>query len=223
MLPADIQPYLERQVRQGQLILFTGAGFSRDGLNMAGSKIPTVRELREQLWQVCFPADPFNDDSTLQDLYDYALIRKRTALVDLLVSQLSVDSASLPETYSTWFSVPWYRVYTLNIDNLELGVNRQFDLRRPITAISATGEIGSPTGDKGDLTVVHLNGTLDDLPDRVTFSTTQYAERLANQEPWYVTCVAELLTHPVIFVGTELNEPPLWQHIQLRKGCLSVS
>src|SRR5206468_142681 len=67
------------------------------------------------------------------------------------------------------------------------------------------------------LEVVHLNGTLDDLPDNVTFSPTQYAERLSRPDPWYVTFVANLLSHAVVFMGTTLEESPLWQHIEMRK------
>ena len=64
---------------------------------------------------------------------------------------------------------------------------------------------------------MHLNGCLPGPPDSLTFSETQYAERIANKEPWYARCVADLTTRPVIFVGTELREIPLWQHMELRK------
>lgn len=75
---------------------------------------------------------------------------------------------------------------------------------------------GSTESDKETLRVVQLNGTIQDLPRDVTFSMTQYAERLAREEPIYTQLSAELLSHPFVFVGTKLDEAPLWQHIQLR-------
>jgi hypothetical protein len=59
---------------------------------------------------------------------------------------------------------------------------------------------------------------MSDIPDYITFSTTQYAERLNQPDPWYMKFAAELLTNPVIFIGTKLDEPPLWQHLTMRHG-----
>jgi hypothetical protein len=64
-------------------------------------------------------------------------------------------------------------------------------------------------GQPGDLDVIHLNGTLGDVPDGVTFSVTQYAQRLPGSDPIYRRLSAELLTSPFVFVGTSLDEPPL--------------
>ncbi len=66
-----------------------------------------------------------------------------------------------------------------------------------------------------DLLSVHLNGLLDDLPD-VVFSDQQYGKRAASSDPWYAHLVSELASHSIVFVGTTLDEPPLWSHIELR-------
>jgi hypothetical protein len=137
----------------------------------------------------------------------------------MLTSQLTVDSTSLPDFYSTLFSMPWSRYYTLNIDNLTEVATRKFDLPRPIEAVSATTSptiqvsYGSTTR---SLQAVHLNGMLSDIPDHTTFSPTQYGERLARPETWYALLVAEMLSRSVVFIGTTLDEPPLWQHLALR-------
>jgi hypothetical protein len=110
-------------------------------------------------------------------------------------------------------SFPWYRVYTLNVDNLEQAVARRADLARPLVSLSALRD-PVPASDKG-LTVVHLNGDLDDLPD-VTFSQRQYGERFATWDLWYSNLARELKVRPVLYVGTSLNEPPLWQYIEQR-------
>jgi hypothetical protein len=67
------------------------------------------------------------------------------------------------------------------------------------------------------LQVVHLNGTMADIPAAVTFSASQYARRLAQPDHLYQQLVADLLSRPVVFVGTNLDESPLWQSIELRR------
>ena len=50
-----------------------------------------------------------------------------------------------PNWYRTVFSLPWYSVYTLNIDDLEMAVQRSFNLPRPPVSLSATVEqVGAP-------------------------------------------------------------------------------
>ena len=67
------------------------------------------------------------------------------------------------------------------------------------------------------LEVLHLNGTLDDLPDHVTFSVTQFADRLSKPDPSYMGFVIDLLSHPIIIIGTRLDEPVLCQNSALSK------
>lgn len=50
----------------------------------------------------------------------------------------------------------------------------------------------------------------------MTFSGRQYAERLAASDIWYGNLGRELVGHPVLYVGTTLDEPPLWQYVEAR-------
>lgn len=217
MVAPDILAHLDTQFRRAQAILFTGAGFSSRARNTVGEPLPTAADLRPVLWRLCFPDDAIDPSSSIQDLFEYALTRNRNALTELLRQTLTADAIALPPEYSIWFSMPWHRVYTLNIDDVPSATSRQFTLPRSLRIISATTLKEGPRRNPNELDIVHLNGTLEDVPDGVTFSTTQYAERLARQEPWYGRCLADVLTHPVIFVGTRLDEPPLWQHLEFRK------
>jgi len=218
MVPPEVIPHLANQFRRGHAILFTGAGFSSRAQNTQGEPLPTLTQLREALWKLCFPGEPVDETSSAQDIFQYALTRNPKGLTDLLRQLLTVDAGSLPREYGVWFSMPWQRVYTLNIDDLPAAVTRKISLPWPLRSVSGTTLGEPPLREGAALDVIHLNGTLEDIPDRVTFSTTQYAERLVRQEPWYVRCVADILTRPVVFVGTKLDEPPLWQHMELRKA-----
>ncbi len=215
----DIIPRLKGQISRAQVVLFTGAGFSRGAKDRSNRLLPTVRELREDIWNLVFRDKPFDPDATLGELYAVALRRNRPALRALLESRFSVDPNSLPDYYQTFFIIPWYRVYTLNVDDLESAVSRKFSITRQPLSISALrtekGEVRRPGG--RTVEVVHLNGMIGDPPELMTFSETQYAERIANQEPWYARCAVDLQARPTVFIGTELREETLWQHMELRR------
>lgn len=211
--------HIQSQFERARPILFTGAGFSLGARNISGDPVPSASTLRTMLWGLCFPGTPVEDGSSLQDLYEHALRRNRTKLTELLTRQLTTEPSSVPEWYRRMLSMPWQRCYTLNVDDLEHAVAAQYALPRSPFSVSATDErIRAPRDSDraGELEFIHLNGTIQDIPDRITFSTTQYAERLARPEPWYLRFASDLLTSPVIFVGTRLDESPLWQHLTLR-------
>lgn len=209
--------HLRTQFETAKPVLFIGAGFSLEATNTSGHNMPTTGDLRRAIWALCFGNEPFDESNSLQDLYQVARVQHRNQLCDLLRNQLSVDSDSLPDWYKIIFSYPWHRCYTLNIDDLPRAVDRRFQLPRKIKITSATSQSENHVDERAFLHVIHLNGTLDDLPDNVTFSTPQYAQRLARDEPWYNQLISDLLARPVIFIGTQIDEPPLWQYIEKRQ------
>jgi hypothetical protein len=205
---------LRRQLSQGELILFTGAGFSLAAVARSGTTVPSVKELKRGFWHIAFPSAPEVDpNSSLGDLFDLALSRGKNSMRDLLSQGLTIDPTSSPVRFKDWFSLPWYRHYTLNIDDLDEAIAAHYDLPRPLIAIS--GNIDSFVTHPGLLSV-HLNGRLKDFPE-ITFSARQYGQRASRPDGWYQTLVADLLNHPVLFIGTTLDEPGLWQYIELRR------
>lgn len=210
---------LKSQLSRAEVLLFTGAGFGLAATDRNGRPIPGTEELKRALWEICFPSDAYDTSSSLGDLYELALRRKPSALRELIETRFSVDPDTLPDFYRLYFDFPWVRMYTLNVDDIELAAERRFSLKRPIKAISATatGAEDIRAVQKEKLEVVHLNGMISAPLESLTFSETQYAQRSAGPEPWYARCVADLVAHPVIFIGTELHEAPLWQHMELRR------
>jgi hypothetical protein len=213
----NLFPYLREQFSKARPILFLGAGFSAAADSIEGSKVASSAAVKERLWSFTFPDDLFDDSSSLQSVFEGALMRHRDKIKPALSRILSVKPDTLPSWYQLYYSFPWYKCYTLNIDDLALAAARKYTLKRPLNAVSGVVEhTANQKGEADFLNIIHLNGNLDDLPDRVTFSLTQYAERLANMEPVYVRLVSELVSHPFVFVGTKLEEPPLWQHLAMR-------
>ena len=220
---ADIKRALEHlgsQFERALPILFLGAGFSLGATTLdRTSKIPSAEELKKKLWTLCFPDEEYSPSTSLQNLYESGLHLRGNDTAALLRRFLTVDSDTLPDWYAPYFVMPWARIYTLNIDDLPRAAARKFKLPRELLLISAVRESYDALQNtrKPALEIVHLNGDINGIPDQVTFSTTQYAERLARPEPWYVRVAEDLVSRPFVFVGTQLDEPPLWQHIELRR------
>ena len=196
-------------------MLFTGAGFSAEARDCAGNCLPDSKVMITELWPMLFP-DEEPDESTLADLYDVALLRAPDRLREYLQTRLQIGDTPLPRTFATWFGAPWRRIYTLNVDNLECAVARQFKLPRPLVSVSALAK-EAPRPAKGALEVVHLNGIASDDPADVTFSTMQYAARLCEADREYEHLVEDLRSRPFVFVGTTLDEVVLWKHVQLER------
>lgn len=212
--PDQLCEEMAHQLEHEGLILFTGAGFSQDARSRSGEPIPSTPELVELMWPVAFPEDE-PDASEIEDVFESALMADRDRTHDVLRARLEVDAESLPPTYETWFSMPWFRIYTLNVDDLDDAVQRRFELPVPIRCLSALGDELPPR--LSELLCVHLNGRIAGFP-AITFSHQQYGERTAAPDPWYQHLAADLLAHPGLFVGTQLDEPPLWQQFALRTG-----
>jgi hypothetical protein len=211
---ADRQRELAALIRSGEAMLFTGAGFSGEAQCRAGGPLPDSAAMARDLSSMLFPSDP-PDDSSLADLYDVALTRAPDQLRDYVANHLKIGDAPLPRSFRAWFSAPWKRIYTLNVDDLEAAVARQFTLPRPLRTVSALAKPPPPA--PGALDVVHLNGIAGDIASQVTFSTMQYAARLARRDRAYEQLVEDLATSSFVFVGTKLDETVLWQHVELER------
>lgn len=212
-----VRDHLQHELDRGRASLFMGAGFSSSARDVDGRSVPLGDELAGELFELCFPGAE-RDESTLQDLFHHALRHHRRDLERLLRARLSIDAASLPDWYRWWFAPRWRRAWTLNVDVVERVVSERFGLDRPIESVSALGDerpSGVPGPDRA-LTVVHLNGIIDAGCDHVTFATTQYGRRLASRDVWYAELANELVHQSFVFVGTRLDEAPLWQHLEGR-------
>jgi len=205
---------LKRQLSRGELGLFTGAAFSYGSVSISGKPIPSALALKQELWRLAFPADQTVDErSQLGDIFELAASRARNNTRELLHGLLSVDATKTPARFETWFSLPWLRHYTLNIDDLDEAIAAHYNLPRPLHSLSAAAD---PLFVQSGLLSVHLNGRLRDYPD-VTFSIRQYAQRAGQPDAWYQTLITDLLYRPILFIGTELEELGLWQYMELRR------
>lgn len=220
MLEGDLLKYFVRHLEQGRLMLVTGAGFSRDAKDYEGRPLPIGLDLARDLWSIAFPSDIFEENTSLQDVFSVALQRDKKATTQLLKSRLSVDSASLGENYRLWLSMAWQKIYTFNVDDLEIAAARVFkDLPRTPRTLSGlpdSTELGNALDGSKFLPVIHLHGSVADDPSRLTFARHQYAHRSGDADAGYALMMNELLAYPTVFVGTQLDEQIFWQQIANR-------
>jgi hypothetical protein len=216
---SDAAKHLLRQFENGRVILFAGAGFSLGCKDQDGKNLPTGGQLARELWNVTYPDIEFDEWSSLQDIFEVAQKRSPKNVLSFLKRRLSVDASSIPEWYATWLRLPWRRIYTLNVDDVIESAGHRFELGRTLLSISAQVERtheAEPQPLDRVLEVVHLNGRMEDGLDKVTFSTTQYADRSTSPQPWHVQVATDIATLPVVFVGTPVEDQLLWQYLQLR-------
>jgi len=204
-------------MNQNRAVLFLGAGASRDAKNKLGSKMPLSRELAADMYK-WLEFEGEYDDTPLTDMYEAILSSGRpfSQIKDLLESRLLCSE--VPEQYDTLAIPAWYRIYTTNTDNL-----LEFVWRR--ASQSSLEVLQYPKDDMRErdqllrrFQSVYLNGKLPCRPDELTFSTRQYAQRATRHDPLYDQFIRDYATHPVVFLGTELNEPLFWQYIAVREA-----
>ena len=210
---------LRSQFSRGEPVLFTGAGFSVEAKSQDGRPIPSSAALTEEFWDLAFPNQPIALATRLGDAFHAASMSEHSKLCRHIRERLSIDSESLPSFYQQWFSMAWSRNYTLNIDDLELAATRRYALAQQIVSISATSgrKEGVAKQTKDHLECIHLNGLVGDELPNLTFSSLDYGSRQATPDQWMIQAARDVVTRPVVFVGTELDEPTLWQYLEKRR------
>ncbi|PKV81182.1 P-loop NTPase [Nocardia fluminea] len=205
----------------GRAVLVTGAGFSKGAMDINGDELPLGRELAEQIWPIAFGTDPFEDSSSLGEVFRLANRKAGGLLKQHLDLVFTVDRNKLPDRYTEWLQLPWHRIYTLNIDDLDVAISETRPTFRPLKIFSAATSTPGQVN-QGQLAVVHLNGRLPDFPE-LTFDPPAYGERTSRQDAWYQEFVSDIVTRPTVFVGTVLEEPPFWHYLTQRgvKGSVS--
>lgn len=193
-----------RQLSRGEVILFTGAGFSYDAIARDGRPVAQVKDLKVDLARIAFPSSPTAaEESSIADLYEVAVARGEGRVRQVFEDRLRVDPRKTTQRFDRWFSMPWKRHYTVNVDDLDEVVNGRASLPRSISSLSASTHASVQAG---ELLSVHLNGKLGEFP-HVTFAARQYARRAGMPDPWYEMLTSDILSSPVLFVGTVVDEP----------------
>lgn len=212
------EQYLVRAINRNQVNLVLGAGFSTLAKNRLGNHLPTGAQLAGHLWAFLGYPQPYDPASSLSELYEAMLASGKSLITisDFLSSHLiSIDA---PREYEEIVKVFWSRIYTLNIDNLlEMIYSKARSPRLDIRSFPRD-ELPDRDITLDRIQAVHLHGRLPCSPNDVTFSLSQFARRATPHDHLYDHFVRDYATKTTVFVGTALNEPLLWQYIEIRKA-----
>lgn len=209
--------YLQRLISRNDVVLFLGSGFSRGVTNRGGYQFPTGNVLSQKIWEFLNLPGEF-DGTSLPDLFQAFLInakRKKAEKIDFLEYNLLCDL--VPKQYETIAIPYWYKIYSLNIDNV---LDKAFNqAKRPFhTLIHPRDEFKERDQSLEETQIVYLHGKLPCDPEELVFSTKQYARSQLTQQPLYAQFVYDYSVKPTIFLGTDLNEPIFERYIEAREG-----
>ena len=216
MFTEDDERYLLRKLGRNEVVLFVGAGFSSSAINRAGNPLPISGELAALIWSFLEYSGEY-DGTSLAEIYEALLSSGKTfqSIRSFLEDHLLCQE--VPEWYNALTLPYWYRIFTTNVDDL---VERVYlRKRRRFLQIASFPDDDVPERDQflNSLQAVYLNGRLPCQPDKITFSVRQFARAANRFQPLYDQFARDYATHCTIFVGTQLNEPLFWQHIEARQ------
>jgi len=198
------------------VVLFLGAGFSYDTINKLGENFPLGNKLAEKIYNFLDYPLPY-DNTPLQEMYTAFLNSgiKADKLRAFLENNLTVSN--IPDNYLNVTKPFWYKIYTLNIDNVLdvafLRANKGLQtLRYPNDDFKERDQSLDKTQ------VVYLNGKLPAAPNDLIFSRGQYASAQLTHQPLYQQFIYDYAVKSVIFVGTEISEPIFDSYLAARQS-----
>jgi hypothetical protein len=197
-----------RAVKNGELVLFLGAGASYGCKTSSGTLVPMAAELAEKMASEAgfkYAGEP------LDQVYEASREKLGVRLNTLLETNYRHVTPS--QEYYRLATYPWRRIYSLNIDDgLDLSLMRNSPQK--VNKLSAKDPIVERDPFFDVIDYIKLNGTVDRLQDGIVFSPSEYAQAAVKHLPWYSQCASDFVRSPILFIGTQLNEPLLKYHIE---------
>lgn len=210
------EEYLTRVIGRNEVILFLGSGFSRNAENKLRAPFPTGVDLSKKIWDFLKYSGPY-DQTPLPDMFralNGAGI-KNSLKEDFLNSNLL--SGNVPDIYDSLVEPLWYKIYTVNIDDVLTKIYRRN--KKPIQELIYPDHEYRERDQLLETTqIIYLHGKLPCDTSCIIFSNKDYATASLKDQPLYSQFVYEYATMPTLFVGTELNEPLFEKYIESRRG-----
>ncbi len=216
MFKENDEKYIKRLIGRNEVVLFLGSGFSRGAENKIKEKFPTGYDLGKKIWEFMGYAGDY-DKTPLPEMYQAFVSAgiKKQQKIEFLNSNLL--SGNIPDLYNSVCQPFWYKIYTLNIDDIVEKVYRK-NSKGFQEAIYPKDEFIERDQSLDKTNVIYLHGKLPCDPQDIVFSTKQYAKAQLSHQPLYGQFVYDYATKPTIFVGTDLNEQIFERYIEAREG-----
>ncbi len=191
----------------GRAVLFLGAGASITSTDSQGRALPLAGDIAVELAKA---AGLRYDGEELKVVYAAAKNRLGNQIQSILESRLKHCTPSV--AYNTIASFPVARVYTINIDDafdkaLHRNSKQRVNIHNRYSKLKDSSQIYK------DIDYIKLNGSIDRPEDGFVFSPKEYAHSTGTN-PWYDELARDYVQNTFIFIGTKLDEPTFYHHVE---------
>jgi len=202
----DEKQKLQNCILRGRPILFTGAGFSRGGLNGDKQPIPDGEALKKGLINQLLLIEETDVDypelmsSSLSDLCSYCENETNPKRVkDFLTVQFS--NCSSKAFHKEIAAFPWKKIYTTNIDDL-------FENSAPQGKLTVQNEPRQKSFTSAKtIEYIKLHGCVRNASEKFVFSRQDYIDSMmCSQDYRFSSFAQDIQTENIIFLGFNMNE-----------------
>ena len=208
-----LSPNLLRQIRDGNAILFLGAGASHGAKHRTNGYVPCTVDLRDAL------SDRFLGgnlkDRSLADVAEYAKNESSLDEVQQLVYDLF--EPLMPASFHRLIpSFRWHAIVTTNYDFIiERAYAAHGDALQQVRRIVRNGDArGGTIGKSNVVPLLKLHGCLSSIGDAslpLILSTEEYSRHRENRDRVFDLFSGWARNHPVVFCGYRISDPNIQQ------------
>ena len=207
----EISDILVTQVREGNAVIFLGAGASRDTRAPSGKKCPTTQELVSKI------SDRFLGGkykaSALNQTAEIAISETNLLEVQTFIRELFTDLEPSP-AHAKLPMFDWYGLATTNYDLLVeaafQAAGGKGQVLRPF--IETTDRVDDNLKDSKNVLYIKLHGCITRINNPscpLILTTDQYIEHRIGRARLFSIFRDWGYEHPIIFVGQSLQDPDL--------------
>lgn len=204
-----IPQHLKSEISSGRAVLVFGAGASITSKGRNGRDIKHSAALAPVIADA---AGLLYDNEDLSDVMEAA----RSILGDArlkLIFETEYSNCSPSRELEALFNLSWRRIYTFNIDDAVRHVPKRSRVQNLKFYNALKDRRDEPRG-YSECQVVHLHGYVEDYTSGFIFSLSDYAKHASRRYGWYERLGEDFHDYSVVFVGSQLDEPLLFQHIK---------
>lgn len=195
-IPADDCEPLIKGVALGEYSLLLGAGFSLGAKSSSGRQLPTSEELAKELKEEFTLPLEVTSAADLPIAYEDAVYKAgNDAVSHFLRRRLT---GCVPSWQSILSTIEWWRVWTLNIDDLLAAVFKD----RKIRELDFRDNY-HVRDDQDELQVIYLHGRAIKSGSKI-FSIQEYHDSLRGEGFWHTAFFTEFKERPIIACGASL-------------------
>lgn len=201
---AEAAPLLQQEYRDGRLIPFLGAGFSKP------LKLPDWSELIGWMAErLGFEPDLFRLHGRYEQLAEYFQLASPSHFQNLVYemtrrfdSEEAVRTRRTSRMHLALARLDWRTLYTTNYDSHVEGAIE--DAGRRVAVLSSFDDFQTRR-EPGTCDVIKFHGTLA-KPDTIVLTESSYFHRIALESPVDQRLRADLLSHSFLFMGYSFND-----------------